>query len=157
MLHASMYHIGVHFNVPELIETASLAFRSLDHSKFCQNSDWPALADYIYTSTPPSNRSLRNVIIRQIVYTINRDRASLNMQDLKRATELNSELATDLATTTLTMSRYLCSECEHAQYLLVLPCSHKENHKARDKKCFKMGLQAQECRSCHEYPEFEKW
>lgn len=154
LLHANMFCVGVDYRVPKLRWAAAQAFRSLGHSDFCRNPDWPALADYIYTSTPSSHRDLRDIVVRELLYATHNDRARFKMKDLNKAIKKTRELAVDLATITLTKQTFRCEECDHDQYVLVLPCSHKTKHETYDSDCFKLGLEDQECSNCHNLDVF---
>lgn len=144
-----MFCIAIDYEVPELRYAAARAFRSLGHQDFCRSPDWPDLVNYIYTSTPSKHRDLRDVVVRELLYALHNDRARFKMRDLNSAIKRTPGLALDLATITLTKDTFRCEECDHDQYVLVLPCSHRKNHETDDSACFKLGLEEQECSNCH--------
>lgn len=150
LVHAHMYSMGTKYGVPELASAASRAFRSLGHSEFCSRPGWPSLANYIYTSTGKTHRDLRHIVLREVQFATSRERSRFKMADLKHALELTPELAADLASNPLTWRGLKCSECNAAQAVLVLPCSHEEEHASTDEKCFELGVAEQECYNCHE-------
>lgn len=129
--------------------------RSLGYNDLCRNPEWPTLAEFIYTSTPSSYRDLRDIVVREVLYASRHDRARFTMQTLKEAVKMTPELAIDLATIILTNQTFRCDKCDHEQYLLVLPCSHKESHETDDDECYRLGLSVQECSDCHSYGVFK--
>ncbi|KAK5103359.1 hypothetical protein LTS08_002774 [Lithohypha guttulata] len=158
-VHVNMYAMGNKFNVRFLPDTAAQAFRELGHGggellkKYC----WPELAAHIYHTSTTSERQLRIIVVRELQWTMNYDRALLGDGQVLNETLKNLPgIAHELAITPITRRRHECSACGKRQCVLVLPCNHRPRHEADDLECFKLGPKEQECRKCHRLDIFKE-
>lgn len=151
MLAANIYSIAIKHGASDLARLASCMFTTSIVKQFHRLPDWTELVAFVYESTPPDARDLRNIIVRRLQRNtrLRKKDTRLDMDELKKVVRKIPELAEDLATILFTDEDYTCTDCGTVQALLELPCNHEKAHKSGDKECFALNLEKQECYRCH--------
>lgn len=158
---SSVYAIAVRLSINDLATLAGCEFRSVEKLKrrlsFAERGMW---LQYIYSSTPPEDRGLRDIIVRCVQFRTRATLDNLTTQDpflnaIREAMQRAPDLGFDLLTMPLADKCLRCSHCHRLSPVLLLPCPHAGQHKYKDRECFKETLKMQECYWCYATDVFD--
>lgn len=118
------------------------------------------LVRYIYNSTPPTARDLKDIVVRIVQYGIRKELDTMTDTDVKlkllqEAIHRAPDLGFDLLTMPLLEKALRCSDCQGMNPVLFLRCAHAQKHNYMDQDCLKENLKTQECICCHATDVFD--